>query len=344
MDPGYLDNTPMRLPPPGKITNFTNPESRSYQLVALIVILSVLVFVLVFLRIYSRLKVTHAFGADDFLWRPGGGILGIHAWDVPLSHYIEFRKGSLADSVLIRIANTTIKLAFLVFYLRLFSPIAYVRWMIWAGIGVLTAICVVFVVFDFVACSPWPGENGDWLAPSLLDRCDLTVHPITASAFFGIIADFYILFIPLHRIPRLSLSRKKKIGMILIFLTGLLATSAGIINLVIRSDIRIFDRSDFTWTVVPVYATNISEICIGLVCHSLPVVSVLFVGPFTTLSKYVNSWVEKWRRPHQSPSDSSSDLPLGDHATPQRWPLPNQNGSPGRESHPSDGECHFNHK
>lgn len=132
-------------------------------------------------------------------------------------------QGSLADSVLIRITNTTIKVAFLVFYLRLFSPVTHVRYMIWAGMAVVITFCVVFVVLDIVACAPWPSEHGDWLAPSLLDRCDrIAVDLITAAAYFSVITDFYILFIPLHQIPKLGLSRKRKIGVSLIFLTGFL--------------------------------------------------------------------------------------------------------------------------
>ncbi len=89
--------------------------------------------------------------------------------------------------------------------------------------AVVITFCVVFVVVDLVACAPWPSEHGDWLAPSLLDRCDsIVVDLITAGAYFSVITDFYILFIPLHQIPKLGLSRKRKIGVGLIFLTGFL--------------------------------------------------------------------------------------------------------------------------
>ena len=129
----------------------------------------------------------------------------------------------MADSVLIRIANTTIKTGFLVFYLRLFSPITYVRYMVWGGMAVVITFCIVFVIIDLVACAPWPSEQGDWLAPSVEERCGhIVVDLITAGAYFSVITDFYILFIPLHRVPKLGLSRNRKIGVSLIFLTGLL--------------------------------------------------------------------------------------------------------------------------
>ncbi|KAI2615507.1 hypothetical protein GGR54DRAFT_292718 [Hypoxylon sp. NC1633] len=336
MDPGYLDTTPVRPPPPGQTSNFTNPESRSYQLIIIIAVFTALIAILVSLRIYARLRITRSFGADDWLciaatvltlsysalilkllWRPGGGILGIHLWDVPLSHFVEYQKGSLADSVLIRITNTTIKLAFLVFYLRLFYPVTHVRYMIWAGMAAVTTFCVVFVILDIVACAPWPSEQGNWIAPSLLDRCDrIAVDLITAGAYFSVITDFYILFLPLHQIPKLGLSRKRKIGVSLIFLTGLLATGAGLTNLIIRSNRKVFDSSDFTWTIVPVYATSLAEINVGLLCHSLPVVFVLFIGRFSSLGKSVSSWIRERRSPPQSVGDSSPNSAPYDRVAP----------------------------
>lgn len=65
MYPGYLNRTPVVPPPPGRSSDFINPEDRSYQLIILIAILSALVVLLVSLRVYSRLKITHSFNADD---------------------------------------------------------------------------------------------------------------------------------------------------------------------------------------------------------------------------------------------------------------------------------------
>ena len=125
--------------------------------------------------------------------------------------------------MLIRISNSTVKVAFLVFYLRLFSPVKQVRYLVWIGMAVVITFCVVFVVIDLVACSPWPSENGDWLAPSLTDHCEhIAVPLITAASYINVITDFYILFIPLHQLPTLRLSKRRKIGVGLIFLTGLL--------------------------------------------------------------------------------------------------------------------------
>ncbi|GAP88936.2 putative integral membrane protein [Rosellinia necatrix] len=322
MDSNNPDTIPSAPPPPGHTPDFINPESRSYQLYILIAFLSALVFVTVSLRLYTRLRITHSFGADDLLWIPGGGILGIHLWDAPVSHYIEYQKGSLADSVLIRITSTTIKAGFLVFYLRLFGTVTYVRYLVWVGLTVVTTFCLVFVILDIVACAPFPSEHGNWVAPSLIDRCNRIAVPlITAATYISVITDFYILFIPLHQVSKLRVSTGRKIGIGFIFLTGLLAAGSALANLIIRSNKRLFDRSDFTWTIIPVYATSLLEINIGLFCYSLPVVSALFASRFTSLSKSFGSWIRERRSPRPSPhasaGESSANLANGDTEPPQ---------------------------
>lgn len=166
--------------------------------------------------------------------------MGIHLWDVPISHFIEYQKvffsnlfnsmsvsltfgkGSLADSILARICNTMIKVAFFAFYLRIFAVVDHIRIMAWAGMAAVITFCVAFVIADAILCSPWSGEHG-WVDPNMVTRCGTKATKlITGAAYFGVISDFYILFIPLHQVVHLKISRPKKIGICLIFLTGLL--------------------------------------------------------------------------------------------------------------------------
>ncbi|KUJ19298.1 uncharacterized protein LY89DRAFT_780274 [Mollisia scopiformis] len=350
MDPGYLDTTPVRPPPPGQTSNFINPVSRSYQLVAVIAVTFALVVLFIGFRLYFRLKVTKSFGADDWLcivatiltlsysalilkllWKPGGGILGIHLWDVPLSHYIEYSKGSLADSVLIRITNTSIKVAFFVWYLRLFSVIKYVKIMVLVGMVTVITFCVAFITIDLVACCPWPSEHGGWLDPKMLSRCNkIAPNLVTSGAYFSVITDFYILFIPLHQVPGLNLSRNKKIGLSFIFLTGTLACAAGLTNLIIRQDKKIFDPADFSWTIVPVYATSIVEINVGLMCHSMPIVLFQFVTRLSHIGTSLSSWIRERRERRRSPAESSSNLAASadeDNPPPQLPEVPSGNNN-----------------
>ncbi len=139
------------------------------------------------------------------------------------------------------------------------------------------------------------------------------------------------------------------------------AAGAGITNLVIRSDRKIFDRSDFTWTIVPIYVTryagmisvsfhslhlnlkgpmaiylnakpshnSLVELNVGLMCHSLPVVCVLFMGRFTDIGKSISSWIRQRRCPRPGAGESSSNLAPEDSVTPQISPTPNDAGFSG---------------
>ncbi|CAG8959239.1 hypothetical protein HYFRA_00012597 [Hymenoscyphus fraxineus] len=346
---GYLDSTPVRPPPPGQTSNFIDPESRSYQLVILIGFLTAFVATFLLLRLYIRLGVTKSHGIDDWLctiatiltlsysglilkllWKPGGGILGIHLWDVPISRFIEYQKGSLADSILVRICSTMIRVAFFSFYLRLFAVVRQVRIMAWAGMVAVITFGVAFVIADAILCSPWPGEHG-WVDPTMVHRCGVKATKlITGAAYFGVIMDFYILFIPLQQVFKLKVSRAKKIGICLVFLTGLLACGAGLTNLIIRQDKRIFKGSDFSWTLVPVYATTLVEINVGLMCHSMPVVFVPLFSRFKEMGNSLSSWIREIRKRRPSSAESYSNLASPENHTPPLIPeIPSNNNLSG---------------
>lgn len=95
--------------------------------------------------------------------------------------------------------------------------------MVRVGIVVVVVWYTAIMIINLVACTPWPNQHGKWLDRSLVARCFGTAPTLmTAGAYMNVVTDFYILFIPMHQVPRLGLSRKKKIGVGFIFLTGLL--------------------------------------------------------------------------------------------------------------------------
>jgi len=120
---------------------------------------------------------------------------------------------------MIRTTNTTIKCAFLVFYLRLFGPKNHIRAMVFGGLAVVLIFYVVFVISYLVTLLP---RDGDYLSKELMKRQgEAPARLTTAAAFMSVITDIYIMFIPLHQVPQLGLSYKRKWGISLIFLTGL---------------------------------------------------------------------------------------------------------------------------
>ncbi|KAK7955974.1 uncharacterized protein PG986_005196 [Apiospora aurea] len=344
----YLDTTPAREPPPGQESNLVDPESISYQLVTVIAVMSALTVLLTGSRTYVRLRVTNSFGLDDWFCiastlatlayagvvlklcdMPGNSLLGIHMWDVSLRKFIFYMKLSIADMVLHRVCNTLIKVAFLFLYLRLFGTVRRVRIMIWAGLAVVIAFAIAYLITDMVTCVPWPGEHGGFLDETFQERC-LYNSPrlLLAGCYFGVFTDFYIMFIPLSQVKDLGLPRKRKIGISFIFLTGLMAIAAGLANLVMQ---YYLDIEDFSWTSgIAIYATCYIELSMGLVSLSLPVVLALFVSRVTDLSRTLSSWVRRSREHLASGESTSSLYPEGSRAAAATAPeLPQHATSPG---------------
>jgi hypothetical protein len=103
-----------------------------------------------------------------------------------------------------------LKASFFILYLELFSSLR------WARISSLLGLCAIFIIhtslaaYSFAIASPqhwaWAPKSGPIALP---------------AAVLGAIVDWCILLIPVIAILRLeAISRRRKIGAMLIFLTG----------------------------------------------------------------------------------------------------------------------------
>jgi hypothetical protein len=334
----YLDHTPAGKPPPGVEPNFDNPESHSYQLVIVVAVMIALMTIFTGSRVYVRLRITKSFGAEDYICilayvftlaldieslmmldHPGGGPAGTHIWDVTLRKWIYYSKLALANSPLARSSNISIKCAFLVFYLRLFGPKDHIRPMVWAGIGVLLSFYVAWII-AYLVCAV-PGDGG-YLDPAYqAQMADKPNKLVLAACYMSVISDVYILLIPMHQVPKLALSYKRKWGISLIFATGLMATTAGVINIICRHSKTLWDTSDMTWYGIYILMTGLIEVNLGMVCLSMPVVLALFVGRVTAFGQSLGSWVNVRKAQRQGAGDSASDLaPDGNESGPDSSP------------------------
>lgn len=90
--------------------------------------------------------------------------------------------------------------------------------MVWGGITVVVLFWLAFVITYLITAIP--GKEG-FLDPGY--RARMSHHPntlITVAAYVSVLTDVYILIIPMHQVPKLGLSYKRKWGISLIFLTG----------------------------------------------------------------------------------------------------------------------------
>lgn len=114
------------------------------------------------------------------------------------------------------------KISLFLLYFRIFSRIRRTRLLIYFGIGINAVFYAVSFALILYFCGPGPGHN---LIESFNDHhCVVQARTLgTIQASFNIASDIYLLCIPMPVISNLQLSRKKKIGVSAMFMTGSLS-------------------------------------------------------------------------------------------------------------------------
>lgn len=307
-DPATLAITPAKPAPPGITSNLINSESRAWNVELAVGITLAPALLLVALRIYARLGLARKLGIDDYICvfatattivfngivlslldHPAGGALGRHIWDVSLLKLFEYQWPSVVEAIFLRISNTLIKVSLLTFYLRIFVPVRRLTLMIWAGLIAVVGFLLAFLIAALILCLPQAGQTTARLI--IPKRCFNELPEFTtAGTIFSVVTDLYILFIPIHLLPSLKLSRKRKAAVAGVFFIGFFACLAGITNLVIR-----FVRyppnvlNDFTWDIIDIEIAKIVETNVGLMCACMPVASPVLVGPMRRLFALFNT-------------------------------------------------------
>ncbi|KAF2197035.1 hypothetical protein GQ43DRAFT_497190 [Delitschia confertaspora ATCC 74209] len=339
---------PALQPPNGIVPNFVNPPSQANQpRIAIYVSMPIMVFVLA-LRIYTRLRVTRALGADDYLCIVSaisvcafcgivlsmlGHPLGLHQWDVPLIKITEtfskvycsstrfparclYTQRSFTGICMYAVSAIWVKSTLLVLYLRIFRPSRRANIMIWLGLVTIAVFYLCCIVVNAVQCVPRRGEVGGWLSPTALARCsqpelDLSV----AQGVFSAVSDLYVLSIPMHLVFALRLALLRKIGVSALFFTGFI----------------------------------ILELNVGIICSCMPVVFILFKR-VKLRSSYI-AFLSYFRTRNRSGRTAGSDndprvVPVGEDRLPA-VPKPTltglrsfikrvQRSQPGRTTRPTE--------
>lgn len=147
-------------------------------------------------------------------WAAQKGQMARHLWDISQlqAQSADFLVPAYLIFVVPPIAMAFLKASFFLLYLKLFSSLRWARICSRLGLCAVGIIHTSFGIYAFVVASPyhwrWAPKSGTVGVP---------------MAITGAIVDWYILIIPVIAISRLDgISRRRKIGAMLIFLTGAL--------------------------------------------------------------------------------------------------------------------------
>lgn len=111
-----------------------------------------------------------------------------------------------------------IKCSLFIQYYLLFRPWRWVRISVWIGATISVTFYAAVTITGFVLLSPWPGESflEDVTSWHFLKFSQLSI-PI---GVIGLLIDWYLFILPIRVVLMLQMSPGKKLGVLILFMTG----------------------------------------------------------------------------------------------------------------------------
>lgn len=124
-----------------------------------------------------------------------------------------------AEGVLIGPSMFFAKMAVLLLYLKLFALKMTIRYLIYFGMAFIFCTYWINISLQSLYCAPRDGQAWD---ASILPNCRKLAILGVAQGACGIVSDLYILFLPIPVVLSLNLPLKRRLGVLAIFMVGIL--------------------------------------------------------------------------------------------------------------------------
>lgn len=227
------------------------------------------------------------------------GAIGVHLWDIKgqagsrntvISAYL--------ISVLLSPTFLFIKITFFITYGHIFGPMRWMRICALLGGIFTTLFYIAMTVCFFIVVTPHRGQT--WLSNTSTQREELNLHFGVPSSAVGLVIDIYLLVLPIVAVSKLQMAPHRKLGIILIFTTGLLACLGSVLSIYYR--VRLERTRDQTWALIPANTVTLLEMFVGIICACMPAASHTWQHhlPSSDSFKY-----------HLRPRNGTSGLKLG---------------------------------
>ncbi|KAF2797576.1 putative integral membrane protein [Melanomma pulvis-pyrius CBS 109.77] len=306
--------TPALRPAPGVTSNPAHPASLVHLADIAVGICLPLITTFFGMRLYVRAFLKRVWIVEDYLvtiaWAGTVAYCGIlratmsnhggqHGWDITPDQAHQaaywFNVAAIEYGVMIGIT----KIAVLCLYRRVFSPI---RWSLFdIAIVSLIVLMVGFYgitsFFKIFECSP---REKIW-NKSIPGTCVQLSWILNISGGFNTVTDFLILFLPVHAVRKLQMTRLKKVLVVLAFTFGLCAPIFATIGFVVR--LRNSGNLDKSWKQPEILLWGAAELASGNLCVCFPEVTALFrkkhrkssSGPRRPTASELKGWNEHER-------------------------------------------------
>ncbi|KAL8678454.1 MAG: hypothetical protein Q9186_005192 [Xanthomendoza sp. 1 TL-2023] len=230
--------------PPGIHSNFEDPPSLYREILATVVLCYVLTTLLTAARIITKKSMStwmledHALmiawvlniAYDSLVLAQAQYGIGRHAWDIPGTNVVRIAQLSWAILILYCPTIFFAKAALLLQLSRIFTPtkVGTVYWTIQALIWVNLAFMLSIFLAVMFECIP---TRKIWDSTYVGGQCIDRVALILAYSSVNILSDALIFFLPIWAIAHLHIALDRKLGLVAVFATGLLACIASVCRL-----------------------------------------------------------------------------------------------------------------
>ncbi|KAF3482730.1 putative Integral membrane protein Pth11-like [Arthroderma uncinatum] len=266
-------------PPPGVTPNIVDPPSQWNGNIALHTVCLTLATTAVAMRIYTRTIITRTkMGVDDYLCLVSFVLtvafsalmiksytlgIGRHLWDTPPLWLSDALKYFTFAQYVYLILTATIKLTFLFFYRRVFSPQTLSKILISFGIVFVSTSHVAILFATVFSCSPIARA---WNL-AIPGRC---INPVILPYLSGALSsatDLYVLILPIYPVWNLNMKLRRKIKLLAVFGLGIFAVAASIVRLAETPVLK--SSPDATWNISRLAVWAVIEANIGIFCGCL---------------------------------------------------------------------------
>ncbi|KAM3534879.1 hypothetical protein MY4038_001780 [Beauveria bassiana] len=273
-------------------------RNKSPQYYTMSIVLGVLAICLVLVRVAFKQfwSSSRALGPDDkiilltVVLRISGTVLNVKGladhglgkdvWTMSVSELSTFVMWLYIMEVLYLAELSLLKLSLSAFYLCVFPGIA-IRRLLWGVCITNVLFGVVFVIVAIFQCSPihyWWTQYGEDPGEG---HC-ININAMGwSNAAISVFIDILMIAIPLSQISKLNLHWRKKIGVVIMFLTGAFVTVVSILRL--RSLVGFANSNNPTWDQWEVAYWSTIEVNIGMICTCLPSLRLLLIRLFPGL-------------------------------------------------------------
>lgn len=281
------------VPPPSPDIkpNFIDPPSTGPLQVYVTSVILAFVILFFFNRVYVKLCLMKKATWDDATifvamlgsvayytactWGVQKAGVGRHPWDISVA--VTVSRDMLVPSWLSAVLSPPtflfLKTSFFILYLSLFDQLRWARWCSWIGLVATALTYMVLTVLGFAWATPPGSKLGEFW--QTFNSGGPTVLAISVpQAIIGLITDLYILSIPIIGVWRLNLSAKRKVGVLLIFFSGIMACVCSACSIYFR--LNLVHGRDMSYGMPLVNIATMGEMFVGIIVACMPTAAYTF--------------------------------------------------------------------